>query len=122
MAIDAAATAGLQSHVTTVSDRTAFQKILTSSAVVAALGTAIHRTSPIIFDQQTATNSLTGATLIGGCDDLKRRIGAATTVDEQRAARQNDTSSRTPAQIAAYFHQMQKQHSFVVWVLWRGVW
>ena len=66
--------------------------------------------------------SLLGATLIGGCDELKQKLGYATTAEEQQMARQIDTSSRSPDEIASFFHTTQRSHRFVLWVLWRGVW
>jgi hypothetical protein len=124
-AIKAAAAAGVEAQVTTVADREAFLKLLASPAMTSAVVLSSHNTSPLVLDTTACGDdggSLLGATLIGGCDDLKRRLGASTTAEEQRAARQDDRSSRSPAEISSYFHAKQREFRFVIWVLWRGVW
>ena len=117
-AIQAANQAGIKAHVTTVADGVAFKRFLKSI-------NTIHQTSPIVFElaeDAADSDDLLNATLIGGCDDLQRRLGTMTTADKQLLERQSDTSSRTPKEIASFFHATQRKHRFVVWVLWRGVW
>ena len=115
-AIETAHAAGIKAIVKTVPNPEEFQRF---------------RTSPIVFDITATTavsdvninmESLLGATLIGGCDELKQKLGYATTAEEQQMARQIDTSSRSPDEIASFFHTTQRSHRFVLWVLWRGVW
>ena len=123
-AIQAAKKAGIKARVTTVADRAAFKQFL------ASLNTA-HQTSPIVFELAADTPAtadaaecvlLGQATLIGGCDDLQRRLGTMTSAEKQRLERQSDTSSRTPEAIASFFRATQREHRFVIWVLWRGAW
>lgn len=123
-AVQSAKEAGIKARITTVADRAAFKQFLTSLNTV-------HQTSPIVFElaadtadtADAAECALLGqATLIGGCDDLQRRLGTMTSAEKQRLERQFDTSSRTPEEIASFFHATQREHRFVVWVLWRGAW
>lgn len=71
-----------------------------------------HLTSPAVF---VGEPSSTAAEFIGGCDDLLKWLGA-------EAQKMDMTGTLSPAAVRAKFHDLQQQHSFVIYVLWRGLW
>ena len=71
-----------------------------------------HRTSPAVFAGEPGGGS---AELIGGCDDLLARLGMA-------AEEMDMTGTLSPAAVRAKFHELQEKNSFVLYVLWRGLW
>ena len=143
-AIKEAVAAAIPYIVTTVADQQAFRALLRRSDVAGAVGHHNHSSSPVIFELApgataatigtTSTNigpssvsdrinySLAGATLIGGCEQLQRRLGVLTVAEAEAIRRRTDTSSRSPAAVAALFQRLQREHHFVLWVFWRGAW
>ena len=43
-------------------------------------------------------------------------------VDGQGFQKMDMTGTLSPAAVRAKFHDLQQQHSFVIYVLWRGLW
>jgi hypothetical protein len=121
-AVEAATAAGAAADVVELPDRRAFQQYLKRADVAPLL--RAHRTSPAVFllpatagaaDAASASSASSAApsSFVGGCDALLARLGTVAAAD---------TSSRSPAGVLSYFEQMQREKSFVVWVLWRGIW
>ena len=115
-AVEAAAQAGAAADVVELADRTAFIGYLARPDVAPLLGH--HRTSPAVFllpRGAAVTAATPAASLVGGCDALRERLGSST-------SRAPDTSSRDPASVLSHFKKLQREKDFVIWVLWRGVW
>ena len=124
-AVEAAAAAGAAADVVELPDRRAFQQYLKRADVAPLL--RAHRTSPAVFllppatagaadaaSASSASSAAAPSSFVGGCDALLARLRTTVAVA--------DTSSRSPAGVLSYFEQLQREKSFVVWVLWRGIW
>jgi glutaredoxin len=106
-AVEACEESGTTAAVIELVTRGEFHDWLATTAPATARG---HRTSPAVFAGEPST-----AEFIGGCDDLLSRLG-------MEAEEMDMTGTLSPAAVQAKFHDLQEQHSFVIYVLWRGLW
>lgn len=119
-AVAAARTASAAVDVVELQDHASFLRYLLTDPSNMSTLLGAHRTSPAVFLLPTDVDAHSLATtpvasFVGGCDDLLDQLGVDTTPI-------SDTSSRDPASVLDYFEKVQREKSFVIWVLWRGVW
>jgi len=119
-AVDAARNASVSVDVVELRDHATFLHYLSTAPSNMSSLLGAHSTSPAIFLLPAGTTkdslaSTPATSFVGGCDDLLVRLGVDTSLI-------TDTSSRDPASVLCYFEKLQRENSFVIWVLWRGVW
>ena len=101
--------------------RDAFREYLSQPSVAEKIGT--HKSSPAVFlydDKVPVVDSgdivipPSTSTFLGGCDDLLKWLKADPPNQE--------SETLSPDALLELFHKKQREHSFVLWVLFRGLW
>ena len=115
-AVEAARDAGVEHSATSLPSSAAFHAHLGGFDAELARVIGGHKTSPLVLELTHPGPALSGAALIGGCDDLLGRLGVALRKPEPIP------SSLAPRGVARAFRRYQRDNHFVLWVLWRGAW
>jgi len=102
----------IQINIKEFADRKSFKKYINTDEIRESIGLK-HHTSPVIWEIKDNITS----TFVGGSNDFLEHLNIkpTTTLAEDR-------SSMNHMEVFDYFNKMQKNHKFVIWVLWRGIW